>query len=227
VSNKSFKKIACAGGIIIAFSLTASLSCLAAEKAGHGEKAAVVIGVIPFQAMIPQEPGSMVICPLCTTGHAAGRIADGAEKIVEDIFVEKLGEFKNIIIIPQERVAGVYKRISAESLRRPLFDVLKKAANELGADVLALGYIYRYIDRVGYGYSAKKPASVAFEIYMISPREGEIIWRGVFDKTQKSLMEDLFQISSFFKGGGKWLTAEELSKQGMAEIFKKFPGFTL
>jgi hypothetical protein len=60
---------------------------------------------------------------------------------------------------------------------------------------------------------------------MINPSDKSIIWRGIFDKTQKSLMEDLFQISSFFRGGGKWLTAEQLSKQGMDEIFKKFPGF--
>jgi hypothetical protein len=122
-------------------------------------------------------------------------------------------------------VQSVYKRISSESLKKPLLEVLKKVGNELGADALALGYIYRYTERVGYDYSSEHPASVAFEIYMIKPIDGSTIWRGIFDKTQKSLMEDLFQISSFYKSGGKWLTAQQLSKQGMDEIFEKFPGF--
>jgi hypothetical protein len=60
---------------------------------------------------------------------------------------------------------------------------------------------------------------------LIKAIDGSTIWRGVFDKTQKSLMEDVFQVSSFFKGGGKWLTARQLSKQGMDEIFETFPGF--
>ena len=72
---------------------------------------------------------------------------------------------------------------------------------------------------------SEHPASVAFEIHLIKTIDGSTIWRGVFDKTQKSLMEDVFQISSFFKGGGKWLTARQLSKQGMDEIFETFPGF--
>jgi len=38
-------------------------------------------------------------------------------------------------------------------------------------------------------------------------------------------MEDVLQISSFFKGGGKWLTARQLAEQGMDDIFKKFPRF--
>jgi hypothetical protein len=202
-----------------------SFTIQAAEKKDQETKP-LLIGVISFQALIPDEGlGNTVVCPLCTTGYTTGRILKGSEKNVEAIFLNKLSEFKDVKIIPQGRVQGVYKRISSESLKKPLLDVLKKTGHELGADVLALGYIYRYTERVGYDYSAEHPASVAFEIYMVNPSDNSIIWRGVFDKTQKSLMEDMFQVSSFFKGRGKWLTADELSKQGMDEIFTTFPGF--
>jgi glycerol-3-phosphate dehydrogenase len=66
---------------------------------------------------------------------------------------------------------------------------------------------------------------VVFEIHLIKTTDGSIIWRGFFDKTQKSLMEDVFQAPSFFKGGGKWLTARQLTEQGMNKIFEKFPKF--
>jgi len=224
--NYFWKKISCITGFVLVALLSLSSITQAAEENAGSVKAPVRIGVISFQPLIPEEGlGNTVICPLCSTGYSSGRILKGAEKTVEDVFVEKLYELKEIQIIPPDKVQSVYKRISSESLKKPLLDVLKKVGSELGADALALGYIYRYIERVGYDYSSEHPASVAFEIYMIKPIDGSTIWRGVFDKTQKSLMEDLFQISSFYKGGGKWLTAQQLSKQGMDEIFETFPGF--
>ena len=134
-------------------------------------------------------------------------------------------DFKEVQIIPLDKVKAVYNRVAAEALKKPLLAVLKKVGAELKADVIAVGYVYRYTERVGYDFSAERPASVAFEIHLLNVKDGSTIWRGVFDKTQKSLMEDVFQASSFFKGGGKWLTANQLAKQGIDEIFKTFPGF--
>lgn len=224
--NYFCKKTSFVAGFVLITLMVLSFTVQAAEKKDQEAKSPLLIGVISFQALIPDEGlGNTVICPLCTTGYTTGRILKGSEKIVENIFLDKLRELKEAQIIPQERVQNVYRRISSESLKKPLLGVLKKVGHELGADVLALGYIYRYTERVGYDYSTEHPASVAFEIYMINSVDGSIIWRGVFDKTQKSLMEDVFQISSFFRGSGKWLTADQLSKQGMDEIFKTFPGF--
>ncbi len=224
--NYNRKKLIMAGAFTFAVLLSLSFISRSAEPEAMNVKSTVSIGVISFQALIPDEGlENTVICPLCTSSFVTGRIQEGAEKVVEGIFVNKLGDFKEVRVLPSEKLQAVYKRVAAESLRKPLLDVLKKVGEETGADILAVGYIYRYTERVGYDYSVKQPASVAYEIYMINPSDKSIIWRGIFDKTQKSLMEDLFQVSSFFRGGGKWLTAEQLSKQGMDEIFKKFPGF--
>ena len=225
--NYNRKKLILAGVFAFAVLLSFSFNSYSAKPEAINVKSTVSIGVISFEALIPGKGlESAVICPLCASAYVTGRIQEGAEKVVEDIFVNKLRDFKEVRILPSDKLQAVYKRVAAESLRKPLLDVLKKVGDETGADILAVGYIYRYVERVGYDYSVKQPASVAYEIYMINPSDKSIIWRGIFDKTQKSLMEDLFQISSFFRGGGKWLTAEQLSKQGMDEIFEKFPGFT-
>jgi hypothetical protein len=197
-----------------------------AEKETGKTKATVLMAIIPFQAILPEaDSGNTVICPLCGVGYFGGKIAKGGEKVVEGIFINKLKDFKELEIIPMDKVEAVYKRISVESLKMPLMEILKKTGTELGADVIAVGHVFRYVERIGYDYSAEKPASVAFEINFLHAKNGDIIWRGVFDKTQKSLMEDLFQISSFYKGHGKWLTAAELAKQGMDHAFKTFSGF--
>jgi len=211
--------------VILVVFLALSITVQAEEKNAGNAKSPMRIAVISFQSLIPgEEQGNIVICPLCGIGYSSGKILKGSEKIVEGIFVDKLHELKEVELIPSDKVQGVYKRIASESLKEPLMNILKKVGKELGTDVLAVGYVYRYTEREGYKYSAEHPASVFFEVHLIKTINGSIIWRGFFDKTQKSLMEDVFQISSFFRGGGTWMTARQLTEQGMNKIFETFPG---
>ena len=216
------KKTSCLAGFILILLLVLPVSVQSAEKDGLVIKR---LAVISFQSLLPEEGSTMVVCPLCSGGYSSGKIEKGAEKTVQEGFIDKLRDFKEVQIIPPEKVMAVYNRVAAEKLKQPLLAVLKKVGAELKADVIAVGYVYRYTERVGYDYSAERPASVAFEIRLLNVKDGSTIWRGVFDKTQKSLMENVFQASSFFKGGAKWLTASQLAKQGIDEIFKTFPGF--
>jgi hypothetical protein len=223
--NYYWKKIIRIAGFFLVTFLTLSVTAQAVEKNAKTAKPSVRVAVISFQPLIPGEgQGNTVICPLCGIGSSSGKILKGSEKVVEEVFIDKLHELKEVELISPDKVQGVYKRIASESLKEPLLNILKKVGKELGADVLAVGYVYRYTEREGYNYSVKHPASVFFEIHLIKTIDGSIIWRGLFDKTQKSLMEDVFQISSFIKGGGKWVTARQLTEQGMNEIFKTFPG---
>jgi hypothetical protein len=222
--NYFWKKFSCIAGFILFAFLALSITVQAVEKSSENIKLPKYIAVISFQPLNPgEESGKTVFCPICGIGASSGNILKGSEKIIEEIFVNKLGELKEVKLIPEDKVDSVYKRISSESLKEPLVKTLIKVGNELGADFLAVGYVYRYIDRVGSNYSAERPASVDFEIHLIKTADGSIIWRGYFDKTQKSLMEDVFQISSFFQGGGKWLTASQLTEQGMNRVFETFP----
>jgi hypothetical protein len=220
-----WKKIGCIAGFVLVTFMTLSITAQAVEKSAENAKSPMRMAIISFQPLIPAEgQGSTIICPLCGIGSSSGKILEGSEKIIEEIFVDKLHELKDMELISPDKVQGVHERIASESLKEPLLNILKKVGHELGADVLAVGYVYRYTEREGYNYSVKHPASVAFEIHLIKTIDGSIIWRGFFDKTQKSLMEDVFQMSSFFKGGGKWMTARQLTEQGINKIFETFPG---
>ncbi len=222
--NYCWGKIGRIAGLFLVIFLTLSITAQAVEKSEENAKSPIRMAVIPFQPLTPEEgQGNTVICPLCGLVYSSGEILKGSEKIVEEVFIDKLHKLKEVELIPSDKVQGVYKRISSESLKEPLLNVLKKVGRELGADVLVVGYVYRYTEREGYDYSVKRPASVFFEIHLIKTVDGSIIWRGIFDKTQKSLMEDVFQISSFVKGGGKWITVRQLTEQGMNTIFKTFP----
>jgi len=226
VSHNRFpiKSIGCALWILGFFLLSQGVGH-AQEEPKAAEKKATRIAVIPFQAVLPEEPSSTVQCPICGSVNSSGVIFEGAEKIVEEMATDHLRDYKGVEILPAEKAAGVYRRVSTSLLKQSLLQVFLETGRELKADVLMAGFVYRCRERVGYDYSAERPAAVAFEIHLISVSDGRTLWRGTFDKTQKSLMEDVFQVSSFFRGGGKWLTARQLTKLGVDQIFKTFPGF--
>ena len=230
IKNSSLKVIVWVSCFFISvFLLFLTSGCT--SKAGIGSdssrRGTVVlsrIAVVPFQIVIPEEASvNTVRCPLTGTIFGTCRSPEGAEKLVEKIFFRKLKDSKQFILIPTDRVGGVYRRISIDSLQVNPLEILRKVGTELGVDGVVAGYVYRYKEREGYPYSAEKPASVAFGIYLIRVSDGTLVWRGVFDRTQMSLFENILQFSSFFKYGGRWITAEELSEMGIDEVLKNFP----
>lgn len=223
--NVSGIKKTCIALLLLGIFVFAPHNLLAQEQVKSAGKTITRLAVVPFQKIAPQDASSTIRCPICGTVNASGPIAKGAEIIIEGLFTDRLKDMKNVEIIPSEKVAEIYQRISANSMKQPLMQIMQNVGREIRADVIAVGYVYRFRERVGYDYSAELPASVVFEIHMISVKDGSTLWRGIFDKTQKSLMEDVFQLPSFFKGGAKWVTARELAKLGVDEAFSTFSGF--
>jgi len=184
------------------------------------------IAVVPFQQVAPEESISGVVrCPLCGLMVNATRTSGNPEALVEDLFLKQLDrEKRKFGLIAGERVAAVFRRVSAISLKTPLRQLLRDVGSELGAEGVVSGYVYRFRQRKGVSYAVEQPASVAFEIHLLRVSDGALVWRGYFDKTQSSLMEDILQVSSFYRGGGRWVTAEELAQEGLEQVMKTFPG---
>jgi len=91
-------------------------------------------------------------------------------------------------------------------------------------DAVLTGVITRYDDRQGNALLVDQPASVAYEAYLISARDGEILWRARFDETQRPLFDNLLLAGRFFKGGGVWQTNDTLARTGLERVVKTFPG---
>jgi len=209
--------------VFLAAALFFSSAAVADENKQEAGDVSLRIAVFPFRALTAPEGSATVTCPVCSTSFSPGKILPGAEKTVEAVLIETLQGYKHIGIISTEKAEGVFKRIETESLKSNLLNVYKMAGRELAADYVVFGFVFRYVERIGYDYSVEKPASVGFGIHVVQIKDGGAHWHGVFDKTQKSLMEDAFQISSFFKGGGKWLTVRQLTKQGIDQVLQKVP----
>ena len=197
----------------------------AESETGDKHQKAYRVAVVPFKVVKPDEGSATAFCPVCGNAVSAGEVVQDAQRVLEEIFLDRMRERSDVELLSTDRAAGAYQRLSIDARKPGYLQILRQVGKELGADVVAAGFVYRYRERVGYDYSAERPASVAFEIHLISVADGKTIWRGVFDKTQKSLMEDIFQASSFFRGGARWLTARQLTRLGVDETLKTFSGF--
>jgi hypothetical protein len=217
--------------IVLCFILSVLSGChyregVVTDQQREGQVVFKRIAVVPFQRLSPEDVQAKAFrCPLCGSILSAEKFPQDAEKIIEDVFFERLNNLGKIQLIPPGETGAFFDRLTMNAINEPLPDILKKVGEELKAEGIIVGYIYRYRERQGYSYSVERPASVAFEIHLFRVVDGSIVWKGGFDKTQKSLSEDLFQISSFVKERGQWVTAKELATEGIEAILENFPVF--
>jgi hypothetical protein len=230
--RKLFSYFLRAGGrVIVFFALAVFLGChymdgLSVTMVPDGKTRLNRLAVLPFREIPPENAAfKMVSCPLCGAVFHVDKFSLTPVTAVEDIFLERLHGFSKLTVIAPENAAEAYRRVTASpKASLPLVDILKQTGVELGVDGIIVGYVYRFRERQGNPYSVEKPASVAFDVHLIRVSDGLIVWRASYDKTQSSLMENIIQLSSFYKRKGKWVTARELADEGCTEILKTFPG---
>lgn len=113
--------------------------------------------------------------------------------------------------------AIVTARVVDALTRETGLEILPPGEPARGGDAVLSGVVRRYIERVGGPGGAFKPASVWFS-QELRTLEGELIWSGTFEETQRSLSEDLGSLPRAWKRGFKWLTAAQLATEGADEL---------
>jgi nucleotide-binding universal stress UspA family protein len=184
------------------------------------------IAVMPFQKASPEDIASHLL--VYNSEMVSQDEANTAENVVITSFMDKLSQNEKIDVIPVADTHKLYRRVTSEAVSEagtPGTDKerILRIGRELNADAIVVGYIYRFRERDGTPYAVQKPASVAYEIRLLDGKTGASIWQGAFDKTQRSLMENLFHLPTFIRGKGQWMTAKELTDEGMEDLFQSFP----
>lgn len=210
------------------------LACLSLVSAGCGGVPSAVhegscdfkkIAVVPVKRVPPEDPQQQFAqCPLTGAFYRnCGVPGETAERDLEELFIGELASKRQYVLIPPERVDGVHRRVRAASFTKTTREELRTVGEELGADGVIAGYVFCYAERKGYAYAAEQPASVVFVFHLLRVSDGEVVWTGIFDKTQESLMHNILDLRAFFRGGGKWITVKKLAEQGIKEVLQTFP----
>ena len=181
--------------------------------------------VLPYQDIsdIYGENAS-IRCQLCGKVFTTGQVASRATQFLTKQLNEMLDRASNFERIPSSQAQGVISSLLRQGEKElPEMDLYMKTGQALDADGVLVGYVYQFRDRDGSDYSVALPAAVAFHMDMIQVKGGRIVWSGHFNETQRSLSEDLFQLGTFIKRKGRWISAEDLAVYGLEQIFKTLP----
>lgn len=181
------------------------------------------IVVLPFETETMLQTGEQYVsCSVCGSTYKGGLVDLKAETVLTNMLFEKLKDRPNIILLTPGQSKGLWADAVAGLVELPYVQILQKIGAKSGTDAILYGRIFRYEERVGKTYSAQNPASVAFDLHLVRTSDGVIIWKGRFDETQVSLMENILKLPTYLKRGFKWLTADELAREGMEEMMESF-----
>lgn len=181
--------------------------------------------VLPFKSM-PSIFGEniSVRSPISDKIFVTGSVSQGAESLLSDSLLDYVSSLEYYQVIPPEKAEDVIELNREGDLKiQNERHKVTEAGRKLGADVVLVGYLYRFKERIGTNYAVDSPASVAFDINMISTHNGELLWSADFDETQQSLSENLFLIGTFIKRRGIWVTAEQMATMALDELFENMP----
>ena len=179
----------------------------------------VVLGFKPAIALGGKP--DVIRSPISGTVFMAEPVSTGAADKMTTLLFDRLLEYKRFELIGPGRARALLSRLVSEDQGIGNTEIIKKIGQAFSADAVMTGQIYRWQEREGKDYSVNRPASVAFDLYLIKPEDGAVLWKGKFDKTQLSLSENLLDLRTFIKGKGKWMTVEGLAETGLDELLQK------
>ncbi|MBL7204553.1 MAG: hypothetical protein ISS63_09490 [Desulfobacteraceae bacterium] len=190
-------------------------------------KKVVVVG---FRAAISKgEKSDLVRNPITGTAFMSQPVPQDVVKWLTDQLFDMLVTDKRWNLIPPGQAKGIVESIVGSDTKvgvSPL-KMLQEVGKTFGADAVLVGQVYRWRERVGSDFGVDSPASVAFDLSLVRPSDGAVLWRGNYDKTQRSLFEDLFDLKTYIKSDGLWLTAKKLAKLGLEKLLEDMPGSPL
>jgi hypothetical protein len=176
----------------------------------------VVLGFRP--AMSEGEKAGVIRNPISGAVFMAEPIPTGVlDKMTNKLF-DLLRNYEGYELVDLDKEAGISASLVSSEQGTGDIETFKWVGHEFSADTVMVGYIYRWQERNGTDYSADRPASVAFDLYLLKSEDGAILWKGRFDKTQAALSENILDARTFFKGKGKWMTVESLADLGLSDM---------
>lgn len=187
-------------------------------------KKVVVMG---FQAAMTEGSGpNLVQNPITGTSFLAEPVDEDAVRQMNEALFSKLMKDKQWALVSPGQARGVLASIidGDKKMEKTPRGMLQSVGKTFEADAVLTGHIYRWQKRLGSDFAVDRPASVSFDLVLVRPSNGAILWRSHFDKTQKSLFADLFDFDTYVKSAGRWLTAEKLADIGLEKLIMKMPG---
>ncbi|MBM4311246.1 MAG: hypothetical protein FJ119_09930 [Deltaproteobacteria bacterium] len=162
-------------------------------------------------------------CRFSALSYSPEFYAPGALQEISAVLHEELRKKYGQTVKDYSAGVSVFETIVLRNPDKTLRALASAFGGELGAEYVVVGVLDSYIDRVGSARGISSPASVTFRLYIIHAPTGSTVFEGTFSETQQALTENILKAPSFFRRGARWLSAEELSREGIRRILADIP----
>ena len=92
--------------------------------------------------------------------------------------------------------------------------------NCMGVDFLLVPQVIELHEREGSEAGVTRPAGVILDFFLIDVKNSVLTSRSHFDEIQTALADNLLETGKFISRGAKWITANELAREGMVKAVK-------
>ena len=175
--------------------------------------------VVGFRSAFEKGTSPDVIrSPISGNAFTAQPVPADKIRLMTDRLFQRLSDSGRYTLVSPDQARGVYASLVSSPSMLSEIDILERIGKAFSANAVLAGYLYRWKEREGHDYAVRSSASVAFDLYLIRPDDGALLWKGHFDVTQKSLSENLLEMDTFLHGGGKWMTAGQLAEMGLDRL---------
>ncbi len=157
-------------------------------------------------AVMPAVPAADYDDPATEEGRAS--LLEGGRVMTELVKQELAGRSKIRFVTEQDVELG-----------SPSLEKARQVAEHYQCNLVLDVTVSRFDERVGGEYGVKQPAAVTFAYRLYETGEGRVLCHGRYDERQQALMENLFTLPKARSRGLTWLTAEELARGGLHDLF--------
>ena len=107
--------------------------------------------------------------------------------------------------------------------RRSALNFWAEIGKREGVDLLIVPTVVDWHERQGGEAGVTTSAAVTIDIFLIDCRaDGNLLQRAFYNEKQTGLTSNLLNIGTFFKRGGKWVTAEQLTQEAIEKAIQEF-----
>lgn len=167
------------------------------------------VAVIPFYVHRAYE-GSRLL---------AGVPPEVASERVTRLVADAISE-RGIAVVPPDEVAAAIEGVPRSTAAIDAVIFAEIAGRKLGATGVLLGEVLRFREFRGASPTARRPASVAYQVTLYEAPEGFKLWTARFDETQSVPPADLENGPPEAEIQERWLSAGEIARRGADAVAK-------
>lgn len=180
-----------------------------------------------------------LLCPIGEICAQDPNILPQAGPALTRLVDQQLRRQFNLPVATQAAVRSAEAQMTLNLEKDTPLSLVRQIGQLLEVDMVVVGSVWRYRERgavdgtpdAAWRYRERTTvrgvpdsgASIGFAIYFVDVASGQALWRGIYDATQQTVLEDLFQAGKQVRMGLRWLSADELAAHGVQEVFRRLP----